>query len=149
MEQATTLFIADSAEDFCTGLTAALQRADGFQVVGTANDGEKATRMIMQLKPEVLVLDLMLSKQDGISVLKAISALERRPITLATSGFVTEYVSNAAANLGVRYLMLKPCDMNALVERLEEIRGGESLRISAQRRTDKTSIETLVTGIIH
>ena len=149
MEHATTLFIADSAEDFCTGLTAALQRADGFQVVGTANDGEKATRMIMQLKPEVLVLDLMLSKQDGISVLKAISSLERRPITLATSGFITEYVSAAAASLGVRYLMLKPCDMNALVERLEEIRGGESLRFPARQRLDKTSIESMVTGIIH
>ena len=41
MEHALTLFIADSAEDFCTGLTAALQRSEGFQVVGTANDGER------------------------------------------------------------------------------------------------------------
>lgn len=148
MEHATTLFIADSAEEFCTGLTAALQRAEGFQVVGTANDGEKATRMIMQLKPDVLVLDLMLAKQDGISVLKAIAGMERRPITLATSGFITEYVSTAAANLGVRYLMLKPCDMGSLVERLEEIRGGESPR-PIIRRTDKTSIESMVTSIIH
>ena len=149
MEHATTLFIADSAEDFCTGLTAALQRADGFQVVGTANDGEKATRMILQLKPDVLVLDLMLAKQDGISVLKAIAGMEHRPITLATSGFITEYVSTAAANLGVRYLMLKPCDMASLVERLEEIRGGESLRYPVRRRPDKLSIESMVTGIIH
>ena len=149
MEHVTTVFIADSAEDFCTGLIAALQRADGFQVVGTANDGEQAIRMIAERKPDVLVLDLMLSKQDGISVLKAISGMEHRPVTLATSGFVTEYVSSTAANLGVRYLMLKPCDMTSLVERLEEIRGGESLRYPAPRRADKTSIETMVTGIIH
>lgn len=149
MEHVTTVFIADSSEDFCAGLVAALQRADGFQIVGTANDGEQAIRMIMERKPDVLVLDLMLSKQDGISVLRAISGMERRPVTLATSGFVTEYVSSTAANLGVRYLMLKPCDMTALVERLEEIRGGESLRYPAPRRADKTSIETMVTGIIH
>ena len=148
MEHAITVFIADGAEEFCSGLSAALQRAGGFQVVGTAGDGEQAIRMIAEKKPEVLVLDLMLSKQDGISVLKAIAAMERRPITLATSAFLTEYVSSAAANLGVRYLMLKPCDMTALVERLEEIRGGESLR-PAIRRNDKTSIETMVTGIIH
>ena len=128
MEHATTVLIADSSEDFCAGLQAALQRTDGFQVVGTANDGEQAIRMITDRKPEVLVLDLMLSKQDGISVLKTISGMERRPATLATSGFVTEYVSSTAASLGVRYLMMKPCDMTALVERLEEIRGGESLR---------------------
>ena len=149
MEHATTVFIADGAEDFCAGLSAALQRTGGFQVVGTANDGEQAIRSIMQLQPDVLVLDLMLSKQDGISVLKSLNAMERRPVTLATSGFVTEYVSMAAANLGVRYLMLKPCDLTAIAERLEEIRGGENLRLADRRRTDKTSIESLVTGIIH
>ena len=149
MEHVTSVFIADSGEDFCIGLSAALQRADGFQVIGTANDGEQAIRLIGERKPDVLVLDLMLSKQDGIAVLKAIAGMEHKPVTLATSGFVTEYVSSAAANLGVRYLMLKPCDMTALVERLEEIRGGESLRNPGKRRPDKTGIETMVTGIIH
>ena len=149
MEHVTSVFIADSAEDFCTGLAAMLQRADGFQVTGTANDGEQAIRMITQLRPDVLVLDLMLSKQDGISVLKNIAGMDRKPVTLATSCFVSDYVSGAAASLGVRYLMQKPCDMTALVERLEEIRGGESLRMMTPRRPDKTSIETMVTGIIH
>ena len=149
MEHATTVLIADSAEDFCTGLTAALQRTEGFQVVGTASDGEQAIRMIQERKPDVLVLDLMLAKKDGISVLKAIANLDRKPMTLATSGFVTEYVSAAAANLGVRYLMLKPCDMTALVERLEEIRGGETLRYPDRHRMEKNNIESLVTSIIH
>jgi len=149
MEHATTVFIADSAEEFCGALTSALQRADGFQVVGTASDGEQAIRLIAERRPDVLVLDLMLSKQDGFSVLKSLANLERKPITLATSAFVTDYVSAAAANLGVRYLMLKPCDMTALVERLEEIRGGESLRLSSRRPQGGTSIESLVTGIIH
>ena len=158
MEHVTTVLIADSADDFCTALTAALQHADGFQVVGTANDGEQAIRMVEERKPDVLVLDLMLSKKDGISVLKAVSGMERRPITLATSVFVTQYVSAAAANLGVRYLMLKPCDMTALVERLEEIRGGDSQKAAEKRRPDMPKapklsysirIESMVTGIIH
>ena len=149
MEHATSIFIADSAEDFCSGLTAALQRAGGFQVIGTAADGEQAIRQIIEKKPQILILDLMLAKQDGLSVLKAISGMERKPITLATSAFVSEYVSSAAAAMGVRYLMLKPCDLSAVVERLEELRGGESLRPRVPRRNDKTSIESMVTGIIH
>ena len=148
MDHCTNVLIADSDEEFCTSLSTSLQRACGFVVCATASDGEQAIRLIQEKKPDVLVLDLMLAKQDGISVLKAIANMERRPITLATSGFVTEYVANTAANLGVRYLMLKPCDMTALVERLQEIRGGESLRTPI-RRSDKTSIETMVTGIIH
>ena len=149
MEHQTTVLIADSSEEFCAGLTSALQRAEGFQVVGTAGDGEQAIRLINERKPEILVLDLMLSKQDGLSVLKAMAGMERKPITLATSAFVTEYVSAQAAGLGVRYLMLKPCDLSALVERLEEVRGGESPRTTGPRRLDKTGIESMVTGIIH
>ncbi len=149
MDNSTTVFIADSAEEFCAGLSAALTHAGGFQIIGTAGDGEQAIRMVTEKQPDILILDLMLSKKDGISVLKAISGMEKRPVTLATSGFITDYVASAAANLGVRYLMLKPCDMSALVERLEEIRGGENQRIFSPRRQDKTSIESMVTSIIH
>ena len=149
MDKRTTVFIADSNEEFCAGLAAALSLTEGFQVVGMAGDGEQAIRQILQQKPDVLVLDLMLAKKDGIAVMKAIAAMDQRPVTLATSGFITDYVASAAAGLGVRYLMLKPCDTSALIERLEEIRGGENLRLSSVRRPGKTSIETMVTGIIH
>ena len=149
MDKHTTVIIADNSEEFCSALTAAIGRSEGFQVLGTANDGEQAVRMVSERKPDVLVLDMMLAKKDGISVLKAISALQKRPVVLATSGFITEYVASTAANLGVRYLMLKPCDMTALVERLEEIRGGESQRQSGNRHNSQPNIETLVTNIIH
>ena len=145
----TTVIIADNTEEFCTGLSAALQRSEGFQVLGTVGDGEQAIRMVTERKPHVLVLDLMLAKKDGLAVLKAISGMDRPPVTLATTRFITDYVANAAANLGVRYLMVKPCDMSALVERLEEIRGNANPINTSPRRKDKTSIESMVTSIIH
>ena len=141
--------IADNTEEFCSSLVTTLQRSEGFRIVGTANDGEQAIRLITERKPKILVLDLMLPKKDGLSVLKAISGMQQKPVVLATSAFITDYVTTAVANLGVQYLMLRPCDLSALVERLEEIRGGEPLRILPQRRMDKTSIESMVTGIIH
>ena len=148
MDHNTTVFIADGAEEFCANLTSALIHAGGFQVVGSANDGETTLRRVLELKPQVLVLDLMLSKRDGISILKALQNTEHRPAVLVTSGFVTEFVANTAANLGARYLMLKPCDMPTLVERLLEIRGS-SQRPAAPSRSDKAGIEAMVTGIIH
>ena len=148
MENCTTVMIADNSEEFCGALAAALQRAEGFQVMGIANDGEQAIRMVTERKPQVLVLDLMLAKQDGIAVMKALSNLDRKPIILATSRFVTDYVASTAANLGARYLMMKPCDMSALVERLEEVRGATDSQQSLQQN-GKTSIETMVTNIIH
>ena len=149
MDNSTTVLIADNSEEFCSALTAELQKAGGFQVVATASDGEQAVRLITQHKPKVAVLDMMLPKRDGIAVLKAIDRMEHKPIILATSGFVTDFVACAASNLGVRYLMLKPCDMEAVVERLKEIRGGDSRKTLPSRQSDKTSIESMVTGIIH
>ena len=148
MENRTNVLIADNSEEFCSGLCGALQQAEGFSVVGTANDGETALRLITERKPDVLVLDLMLPKRDGISVLKAMSGMEHQPVTLVTSSFVTDYVSAAASNLGAKYLMLKPCDMRVLVERLEEIRGGESKVYPLNRKT-APNIETMVTSVIH
>ena len=149
MDNQTTVMIADNTEEFCSSLVTTLQRSEGFRVVGTANDGEQAVRMIMELKPQILVLDLMLAKRDGLSVLKSISGMENKPMVLATSGFITDYVASAAANLGVRYLMLKPCDMTALAERLEELRGGQGIPMSQPRSSGKPNIEAMVTSIIH
>lgn len=149
MDHRTTVLIADNSEEFCSGLSAALTASEDFQVLGTAADGEQALRLIAERKPEILVLDLMLPKRDGISMLKAIAAMEQKPITLATSGFVTDYVASTAANLGVRYLMLKPCDTTALVERLEEIRGSRGGHREVPVRKDRANIEALVTSIIH
>ena len=149
MDNQTTVMIADNTEEFCSSLVTALQRSEGFRVVGTANDGEQAVRMIHQMQPQILVLDLMLAKRDGLSVLKAISTMERKPAVLATSGFITDYVASAAANFGVQYLMLKPCDMTALVERLEELRGGQTVLVPQNRAGGKPSIEAMVTSIIH
>ena len=149
MENCKTVIIADNSEEFCAGLTTALKRSEGFQVIGTVNDGEQAIRSVTERKPDVLVLDLMLAKQDGISVLKAISSLEKRPVVFATSGFITDYVASAAAGLGVRYLMLKPCDLSALVERMEEVRSVSLPQKAVARSNANGGIEAMVTSIIH
>ena len=148
MDKRTSIMIADNSEEFCVSLSTALQRTERFNLVGTACDGEQAMQLLEERKPDILVLDLMLAKKDGLSILKSMAGWERRPAVVATSGFMTDYVASAAAGLGVAYLILKPCDMEALVDRLEELRfdTGRSIPI---RRAPGQSIEALVTGIIH
>ncbi len=147
MDKRTSVLIADNSEEFCTTLTAALQRTERFAVAGIAGDGEQAMHLLEERRPDILVLDLMLPKKDGLSILKTMASWERRPAVVATSGFVTDFVASAAAGLGVAYLILKPCDMDALVDRLEELRLGE--RVPARKPGSQQSIEALVTGIIH
>ena len=63
MDKSTTVLIADNSEEFSASLVSAIQRAGGFQVLGTANDGEQALHLITERKPDILVLDLMLAKR--------------------------------------------------------------------------------------
>ena len=149
MDKRTSVLIADNSEEFCTALSAVLQRMDRFSVAGIANDGEQAMQLLEERRPDILVLDLMLSKKDGLSLLKSISAWDRRPAVVATSGFMTDYVASAAAGLGVAYLILKPCDIQALVDRLEELRLDSSRPAAVRKPAGQQSIEALVTSIIH
>ena len=150
MEKRMRILIADSSEEFGCHLKNTLQQTDRYEIVGVACDGEQTLRLLAELQPEMLVLDLMLPKRDGISVLKAAAGMNRRPLTLVTTGFATDYVAALAAGLGAQYLMLKPCDMSALVERLDEMRSSEAVkRPMLVKRQPERSIETMVTGIIH
>ena len=149
MEQTTSILIADNSEEFCSSLCNALQRAGGFQVLGTATDGEQAIRQVLDKKPDVLVLDLMLSKLDGITVLKRAREMDKPPAALVLTGFMTEYVAGMAASLGVQYFMTKPCELDAVAERIHEMTAIDGqLRQSAQRRQE-VNIEAMVTSIIH
>ena len=149
MDNSTTVLIADNSEEFCSILKAELQKAGGFQVVATATDGEQAARLLAQYQPQIAVLDMMLPKRDGIALLKDIERMENKCAVLATSSFIADFLSLALRDSGVRYLMQKPCDMEAMVDRLQEIRANSNKQLTLPRRTENTSIESMVTGIIH
>lgn len=142
------IMIADNSEVFCNGLVQSLKKYDMVEVVGAAHDGEQTVRMVKQLKPDMLVLDLLLPKLDGIGVLKEIYNMEKRPIVVATSGFITDYVASSVACLGARYLMLKPCDITSLSELIEGCWNENDLQ-KRPRESTATRIENLATDVLH
>ena len=101
MENRIKVLIADGSEAFCGHLKNELQQLDGYDLVGTAADGEEAVRLLEATKPDILVLDLMLAKRDGISVLRYANAMDKPPVGLVTSGFITDYVAMTVSNLGM------------------------------------------------
>ncbi len=150
MERCYSVLIADGNEAFCEELAQRLSAVDGFSVAGTAADGHRAAELMRACRPDLMVLDLMLPKLDGISVLKAAGDLERRPASVVLSPFVTDYVAGMCASLGTQYFMLRPCDIRAVIDRLRELRDSLSQKRSpaVQARSD-VNIEAMVTSIIH
>ena len=121
MEQTYKILIADSSEDFGLELRRALEKKPEWEVVGIANDGERAIEMVQKLKPDILLLDLLLPRQDGLAVLQRAAELNPAPVSMVVSGFLTDYMASMATKLGVQFFLAKPCEMGLLCERLEEL----------------------------
>ena len=151
MEKQLGILIADSNEEFCGQLRDKLQ-AEGYSVIGVCSDGQRTMEWIAEHRPDIVILDLMLPKLDGMSVLKQAGSLDHPPVCLVMSSFITDFVAASAANLGARYLMLKPCDLQAITERVGEIRDSIVSRKPAKQQVHRQSdvnIESMVTSIIH
>jgi len=148
MEKMYRVMLVNSSEDFTNNLVSTLKKSDRYIVVGTANDGARAIEMLREVKPELIVTDMMLSKADGIAVLKAANMLEKRPLQLVLADFMNEFVSNALLQQGVQYVLLKPCTTKAVLERLDEMRAAISPMHRIQRSAD-ANIESMVTSMIH
>ena len=112
------LLIADAGEEFRSELAENLKPA---YMVHECRDGHQALQMLHSLKPDILVLDLMLPGLDGISLLQEAAEAELQPMVLATTRFVNDYVLDAAERLGVGYVMVKPCEVRATVSRIADL----------------------------
>ena len=146
MDRQIRILLADGNEEFCGQLKQALEENERFKVVGVAADGERACELLQSCHPDILALDLMLPKVDGIAVLKRAQELDHVPAALVMTGFMTEYVGTMAAELGIQYFMSKPCDAQAVAARIAEI-AANAEKTPAKR--NEANIEALVTSVIH
>ena len=149
MENRVKILIADGNEEFCGHLKRALEQSGGYEVVGIAGDGEQALALLSAQEPDVLVLDLLLAKIDGVSILKQAHNMDKAPVALVLSGFMTEFVGSMAVSLGVQYFMAKPCDFELVAERIREIVAVDRQSKSAAQKKGEVNIEAMVTSIIH
>lgn len=113
------LLIAEGTENFRIALADALR---GAYTLRECRDGNQALELIQTFHPDLVVLDLMLPGLDGISLLQRAVEADLHPMVLATTRFYNDYVIEAAQNLGVGYIMVKPCEVRATVARLEDLR---------------------------
>jgi len=100
------LVIDDSAYHRRT-LSRIIAAAPGFEVVGTANDGEEAIKKVVTLKPDLLTLDLEMPRMDGFTFLRWLMRTFPRP-TLVVSSRESNKSVFRALELGAADFVLKP-----------------------------------------
>lgn len=114
------LLIADDNLEICDILENFFALTDEVEVCAVAHDGEEALFHIVQSSPDVMLLDLIMPKLDGISVLEKLSrtVMAHRPRIIVTSAVGQENFTSAALALGADYYMIKPYDLSALLARV-------------------------------
>lgn len=91
----------------------------GFDVCGSARDGQEAVELALEHRPDIVVLDVKMPRLDGVEAARRILAEGFVPIVMLTAYGYGELISRAA-DAGVVGFVVKPFKESALVAALRE-----------------------------
>ena len=147
MEITKRIVAADTGTEFRRGLVRSLKEEAGFQVVGETGDGPELLRMVRELRPDAVVMEMVLTGgMDGMDVLDELSKQPNRPRVLVLSSYMKGSMVDMAAAKGADFFMTKPCRVSAVGERLRQVMTPGGLE---PERDSGPSLESQVTAIIH
>jgi two-component system response regulator (stage 0 sporulation protein A) len=159
MEYKTKLLIADESPVWRAQVREGLMRA-GYRNIEEAVNGEEAVIKMSQMHPEVVLLDVWLSKLDGIGVLRNAHTMDwgsdKAPSFIIVSSVSNQNVFIQASEAGAELCLTKPIDYSMFSGQLDTIcrnRGLVKSLSSGQKGNVKLNvpqdIESQVTKIIH
>ena len=129
MEKKLKVLIADNSTEFGQACAAVL-KTYGMEVINTAKDGLKLMEDIKDLRPDVVLADVFMSRQDILGVLGQIKTadLPTKPMIMAMSSFDNPRLEQETLNAGAAYYFLKPFDFDMLAERIVQLTGWKNGR---------------------
>ncbi len=167
MSEKITVLVADDNNDFTMTLSSYLEKEEQIEIIGVARDGNEAYRMAEQLKPDILLLDIIMPHLDGLGVLEKLhdSELDKKPLCIILSAVGQDKITQRAISLGAQYYIVKPFDINVLVKRMKELKNyqfsqfkgpflsreikSQYIDISPEKKKSQENLEALVTNVIH
>lgn len=119
--RSTKILVADADAESRHLLVQAIEKANNLSVVGQTGDGEELLRLCQQTQCNIVVMELVLSSIDGLEVLIQLGQLPQKPKILVLSSFVNSRVTRINTQRIADYYMLKPCNLHAVVERIQQL----------------------------
>ena len=154
--------IADDNTKMADMLGQMIEEDKDLELVGKAHNGEEICNIIKEREPDVVVLDIIMPKMDGLTVMENCQhdhMLKKTPAFIVVSAVGQERITEDAFSLGAEYYMLKPFDNQVLLNRIKNLRRRSDRRIRENVRPSVVreeqgaygtrNLETDVTNIIH
>ena len=162
MKEKIKILIADDNLDFVTTLSSHLNEEDDMEVVHICRDGTDTITKIKELKPDILLLDVIMPHLDGIGVLETLNKENiSLPITIILSAVGQDLVTSQAIAQGANYYILKPFEIDVLIKRIRELTNlpqknhiqianhSKNQYIAVNNTKESQNLEAMVTNIIH
>jgi DNA-binding NarL/FixJ family response regulator len=109
------------------GLRTFLQLQDGIAVVGEAADGREALERALALAPDVVLMDLVMPRLDGVSAMRALHKRLPRTRVIVLTSFLDDERLMAAVEAGAAGYLLKDVEPAELARAVRTAHAGEAL----------------------
>ena len=153
--------IVDDNERIVSLLEDVLTEDLDIEFVGKAHNGIDALEIIKQKSPDIVLLDLIMSKLDGISVMEKVKKnhdeYKKVPAFIVITAVGQEQMADSAFASGASYYIMKPFDNNVILSRIKQVKWkcGSKLINNVIDLKDNSknnitnNLEVDVTNIIH
>jgi DNA-binding NarL/FixJ family response regulator len=125
MSDRTSTILADDHPLVLRGLVDLLSTEREFAVIGTASDGKTALEMVVERKPKLTVLDLVMPRMNGLEVLRELIDVRSMTRVIFLSALITEEQSIQAIATGAWGILLKESAPETLIQCMRSVRNGE------------------------
>ncbi|MFJ4668055.1 MULTISPECIES: response regulator [Kitasatospora] len=128
------VLVAEDQAAVRAALVMILRAEPDLEVVGQAADGEEAVRLALELRPDVVLMDVQMPRLDGVSATRQVVAAGAAQVLVLTTFDLDEYVYGAL-RAGAAGFLLKDLEADALVDGIRTVaRGDGMLAPSVTRR---------------
>ncbi|HUY14273.1 MAG TPA: response regulator transcription factor [Terriglobia bacterium] len=119
------VLIVDDHPALRYGLRRLLDSEPGFHVVGEAADGVEAVRLVRELKPQIVLLDLVMRRRSGLEVLRDLATFDSKVRTIILTAAIEKTEIAQALQLGARGIVLKESATEVIIESIRSVLKGE------------------------
>ena len=138
--------IADDNQRILDMLETVIGMDKELNLVGKAKNGEEMCQIIKDKQPDVVLLDLIMPKMDGLTVMEQVSQyknVSKRPYFIVVTAVGQERITEDAFNKGANYYIMKPFNNEMLLNRIKSVR---KMFRNNEKKSEDTKTENAVRG---
>lgn len=141
MPEAIKVLLVDDHPLILVGIRSMLEGKPGIQIAGTASDGRQALELAMALKPDVMVMDVMMPGMDGIELARRMRAQMPDIALLVLSSDTSVGTLETLLGIGIDGFLPKSSDEATMLDAIRSVAGGyEFFGTDIARLIDRISL---------